>query len=224
MSNISPSTLNASTSLQGVYLILDEQWAHKCPLVEVLEIAAHLGVKIFQHRCTGMPMALAFQRATLLAQAAARCGATFLVNDRADLAVAVNADGVHLGQEDLPVDLTRIIVGPDKVIGLSTHNLAQVREGSSLPVDYLGIGPVFPSNTKKDHAKPIGLDGVRQLRALTTLPLFAIGGITSTCVKDLRNAGVDGVAVASAILDAENLEVAIKGFVSQVSGGDQLTE
>lgn len=154
----------------------------------------------------------AYVYAQALRQAATEAGALLIVNDRCDLAMAVDADGVHLGQEDLPIAYARRILGPGKIIGLSTHSMAQVRAAVAEQPDYIGFGPVFNTATKADHDPVVGLDGLRAARFLTTLPMFAIGGITADSSRDVMAAGADGVAVISAILNAPNLESAIRNF------------
>lgn len=154
----------------------------------------------------------AYVRARALQQAAREVGALLIVNDRCDLAMAVDADGVHLGQEDLPITYARRLLGPDKIIGLSTHTVAQVREAVSGQPDYIGFGPIFSTSTKTDHDPVVGLKGLREVRALTRLPMFAIGGITVESSRDVMAAGANGVAVISAILKAPDFGSAIRSF------------
>ncbi len=159
----------------------------------------------------------AYRQALALRQVATEVGATLIINDRCDLALAVNADGVHLGQDDLPFHDARRVVGEGKIIGLSTHNPEQVRKAAELQPDYIGFGPIFSTATKTDHDPVVGLEGLRAARALTTLPIFAIGGITSPHVSDIMTAGADGVAVISAILKAADLDAAIRTFLHPLS-------
>lgn len=182
------------------------------PLVAVLRTAAALGVRLFQYRDKQASMKTAYTQALALRQAATEVGACLIVNDRCDLALAVHADGVHLGQDDLPIADARRILGPDRLIGLSTHGPEQVREAAQLKPDYIGFGPIFSTSTKADHDPVVGLEGLRAARAWTTLPIFAIGGITAERVGEILAAGANGVAVISAILKAKNLDGAIKAF------------
>lgn len=155
----------------------------------------------------------AYRQALALRQVATEVGAMLIINDRCDLALAVKADGVHLGQEDLPLADARRVLGPNAIIGLSTHNPEQVRSAAALKPNYIGFGPIFGTTTKTDHDPVVGLEGLRTARTLTTLPIFAIGGITSQRVSEIMTAGADGVAVISAILKAEDLEGAIRNFL-----------
>ncbi len=127
-------------------------------------------------------------------------GVTLIMNDRADLCLAAGCDGVHVGQDDLSPAAVRAIVGDDAFVGVSTHNLAQVREAGQWPVDYVAVGPVFATASKANPDPVIGLEGVRQARALTSKPLVAIGGITRANARDVIAAGADAVAVISALL------------------------
>lgn len=163
----------------------------------------------------------AYRHAYALRQAATEVGALLIVNDRCDLAMAVDADGVHLGQEDLPIAYARQLVGPDKIIGLSTHTIAQVREVITGEPDYIGFGPIFSTSTKTDHDPVVGLEGLRAVRSLTTLPLFAIGGLTAERSREVMAAGADGVAVISAILTAPDLGAAIRNFQQSLAIPDR---
>lgn len=163
----------------------------------------------------------AYRHAYALRQAATEVGALLIVNDRCDLAMAVDADGVHLGQEDLPIAYARQLMGPDKIIGLSTHSMAQVREVITGEPDYIGFGPIFSTSTKTDHDPVVGLEGLRAVRSLTTLPLFAIGGITAERSSKVMAAGADGVAVIAAILTAPDLGAAIRNFQQSLAIPDR---
>lgn len=157
----------------------------------------------------------AYREAILLRQAATDAGARFLVNDRCDLALAVDADGVHLGQQDLPVRMARALLGPDKLVGLSTHTDAQVIAATGSGADYLGFGPIFPPGSKRDHDPVVGIEGLRRIRKLTSLPVFAIGGIAHDHLPAIIGAGADGVAVISAIAQAPDVTAVTRAFVSQ---------
>ena len=124
-----------------------------------------------------------------------------IMNDRADICVAMGYDGVHLGQEDLPAEGARLVVG-ERIVGVSTHNIKQVKEADAGPADYIAIGPVFPTTGKKNPDALVGLEGVRKARAATKKPLVAIGGITRQNAKSVFEAGVDAVAVISDLLSS----------------------
>jgi thiamine-phosphate pyrophosphorylase len=205
-------------SLSGLYIILDPSVCPARPLVEVLTAAAEAGASLFQYRNKTASMKEAYVEALALRQAAAKAGVLFIVNDRCDLAVAVDADGVHLGQGDLPLDLARKLMGPDKLIGISTHNPDQVHEATAGKPDYLGFGPIFTPGSKQEHDPVVGLEGLRAMRRLTSLPVFAIGGIQIDQAGEVMRAGSNGVAVISAILKAPDISQAVKAFLAQMPG------
>lgn len=128
-------------------------------------------------------------------------GAKLIINDRADVALALAADGVHLGQEDLPPEAARSLLGEGVVIGFSTHGVAQAAEAAGLPVDYVAIGPVFATSSKERPDPVVGLEGVRRAReAVGSVPLVAIGGITAESAPEVLEAGADSVALIGALL------------------------
>lgn len=203
-------------SFSGLYIILDPSVCPSRPLMEVLKTATEAGAVLFQYRNKTASMKDAYVEALALRQAAAKAGALFIVNDRCDLALAVDADGVHLGQGDLPLDLARKVLGLGKLIGISTHNPDQVREATAGKPDYLGFGPIFTPGSKQDHDPVVGLEGLRAIRSLTPLPIFAIGGIHINQVDEVIRAGADGVAVISSILKAPDIRHAVRSFLAQM--------
>ena len=125
-----------------------------------------------------------------------------IMNDRADLCIAAGYDGVHLGQDDLPAEGARLVVGADRIVGVSTHSPQQVNEADAGPANYIAIGPVFPTTGKKNPDALVGLEGVKAARAATKKPLVAIGGITRATAKSVIDAGADSVAVISDLLSS----------------------
>jgi thiamine-phosphate pyrophosphorylase len=216
-------TSRSHGSLSGLYVILDPSVCGDRSLTDVLKEAAKAGARLFQYRNKSASMKEAYAEALLLRKVALDAGVTFIVNDRCDLALAVDADGVHLGQEDLPLDLARKVMGPDKLIGISTHNPDQVREATAGKLDYLGFGPIFKPGSKQDHDPVVGLEGLRAMRTLTSLPVFAIGGIQIDQAREVMRAGANGVAIISAILKAPDISHAVKSFLAQMPGPTSLT-
>ena len=184
-------------------------------MLDILRQAAEGGARFFQYRDKTSSMAAAYRQAVPLRHAARDMGVTFLVNDRCDLALAVDADGVHLGQQDLPIQMARTVMGAGKLIGISTHTDAQVSAATQAGADYLGFGPIFPPGSKRDHDPVVGIDGLRRIRRLTGLPVFAIGGIALDHVSSIIEAGASGVAVISAIVRAADVTTTTRAFVSQ---------
>jgi thiamine-phosphate pyrophosphorylase len=205
-----------SIPLAGLYVILDPTVRPDRPLLEVLEAAAASGVRIFQYRNKTASMKQAYDEAGRLGSRARDLDVLFLVNDRCDLALAIDADGVHLGQTDLPYGHARHLLGPDKYIGISTHTAAQVKEADRLGPDYIGFGPIYTPASKVDHERVVGLHGLRAIRPLTSLPLFAIGGIQADHVRPLIDAGADGIAVISAVVGAADVAGAAARFTGQL--------
>ncbi len=142
-------------------------------------------------------------------------GVKILINDRVDIALAAKADGVHLGQDDLPPEKARAILGADAVIGFSTHTVDQAVRAVKLPIDYIAIGPAFATATKADTEPVVGLEGLRQVRdAIGDFPLVAIGGINKDTVSSVFEAGADSAAMIGGILsDAANIEQRIREFL-----------
>lgn len=125
-----------------------------------------------------------------------------IMNDRSDLCIAAGYEGVHVGQDDLSPEGARMVVGPDRIVGVSTHNLQQLKEADAGPADYIAYGPVFPTTGKRHPDQIVGLGGLRAARAATSKPLVAIGGVTRGNVKSVLDAGADSVAVISDLLSS----------------------
>jgi thiamine-phosphate pyrophosphorylase len=141
-------------------------------------------------------------------------GVPLIVNDRADIALAVGADGIHVGQTDLPVEAVRAIVGPGMVIGLSITDAEQIARADAAAADYLGIGPLHPQKTKPDASTPLGFGGFAKLRRMTAKPVLAIGGVKADDVPMLVEEGAAGVAIVSAIMAADDPEAAARAFTA----------
>lgn len=144
-------------------------------------------------------------------------GALIIINDRVDIALALKADGVHLGQDDMPPAEARKLLGDKAIIGFSTHNLEQVKAAMRLPIDYIAFGPVFSTATKINHDPTVGLDLLREVRrTIGDFPLVAIGGIDADNFKDVLDAGADSVAIVSAIIsDPDLISKRLKFFSTQ---------
>ena len=140
------------------------------------------------------------------------CGALCIVNDRLDLALAVDADGVHVGQDDLPAETARRLLGPGRILGVSTHTREQAVAAQLAGADYIGFGPMFATGTKVTGYSPRGLDALREVRRAVRLPILAIGGITLTNVAEVIAAGATAPAVISAIVAAPDVRAAAAGF------------
>jgi thiamine-phosphate pyrophosphorylase len=138
---------------------------------------------------------------------------TFVVNDRADVAALAGASGVHVGQEDLSVEDARAVVGPDKLVGISTHNRAQFEQAAATSADYIAVGPIFSTSTKANPDPIVGKEFIRQVRPLTDKPIVAIGGITLERAAEAVRAGADSVAVISDVLRAPDPGERVRQFI-----------
>ncbi len=210
------ATDRRADQLSGLYVILDPSVRADRSLRAVMAQAAEAGARIFQYRHKTASMKEAYPEALALRESAAKLGVLFIVNDRCDLALAVDADGVHLGQDDVPYADARKVMGPTRIIGLSTHNADQVREADRLKPDYIGFGPIFKPGSKQDHDPLVGVEGLRRIRPLTSLPVFAIGGITVDRVAEIMQAGATGIAVISALLTAPDVKQAAHAFIARM--------
>lgn len=185
-----------------VYLVTDSNLSKGQSLTDVVKAAVEGGVSCVQlrekHMGTRDFMALALAIKAVLSA----YKVPLVINDRIDIALACGADGVHLGQSDLPVEQARQLLPAHVFIGWSVETLADVARAANLPVDYLGVSPVFSTPTKTDTHTPWGLDGLSQVRQVTQLPLVAIGGINALNAREVLEAGADGLAVVSAICSA----------------------
>lgn len=183
----------------SLYLVTDRDLCGDTGVVETVLQAVAGGVRVVQLREKTLDTRRFIETATQLRKELAPLGVPLLINDRVDVALASGADGVHIGQSDMPYEQARAILGPQAIIGLSVETQEQVTEAKRLDVDYLGISPVFATATKKDAAPPWGLEGVRRIRLVTNHILVGIGGIGADNAADVLMAGADGVAVVSAI-------------------------
>lgn len=140
--------------------------------------------------------------------------AIFLIDDRIDIALAVNADGAHIGQEDISFDTAKKLLGNDKIIGSTVHNLKEALEAESLGVDYIGIAPIFKTGTKEDARNPIGPEMIRLVRDKVKIPIVAVGGINKENIKDVIEAGADSIVSIYAILKADSLYDEVSEFIN----------
>ena len=191
-----------------LYLVTDRELSLGRSLEEVVSEAVQGGVTVVQLRekdaSTGEFIELARRLMTLLKP----LDIPLIINDRVDVALAVDADGVHIGQSDMSYEDARRLLGPDKIIGLSVENFEDIEAANALDVDYIGISPVYGTPTKTDTAEPFGLEGLRKAVQMSVHPTVAIGGMNASTIAEVMAAGTDGVAVVSAICSAENIRKA----------------
>ncbi len=191
-----------------LYLVTDRALLHGRDLVDVILAAVHGGVTLVQFREKQIDTRTFVEEARRLKAALAPHGVPLIINDRVDVALAAEADGIHLGQCDMTPTDARRLLGPDAIIGLSLESVADAQAPLSSAVDYVAASPVFSTPTKSDTAAPLGLEGVRNIRELTSLPLVGIGGMHAGNARQVLEAGADGIAVISAILANDDPEQA----------------
>jgi len=199
-------------ALPTLYVILDAALLPNDP-VEYLKKLMEAGARLFQYRNKTEASRELLQAAQSLCSTAREGHATFVVNDRPDIARLVWANGVHVGQEDVDVSAARAVVGPEALVGVSTHNLQQFRAAARTDADYIAVGPVFETRTKAQADPVVGLELVREARNLTTKPIVAIGGITLESAPKVLQAGADSVAVISDIWTARNPVARVKQYL-----------
>ena len=201
-----------SFSLPRIYPITDTLISG-LSLADQIELLAAGGASLIQLR-EKRASPREFYRAAIEAMSVARrLGVQIIINDRVDLAIAVKADGVHLGQDDLPPDRARPLLGESRIIGFSTHSLEQALAAASAPVDYVAIGPVFQTSTKERPDAVVGLETVSEIRRRISQPLVAIGGITLETARAVTEAGADSVAVISDLLSAGDIAERTRAFL-----------
>ncbi|GAB3252543.1 thiamine phosphate synthase [Larkinella harenae] len=187
--------------MNGLYLVTDSgigaQAGHRLPFI--VEEACRAGVQWVQLREKAITTRAFVELGAELKRITQTYGAKLIINDRIDVALAIDADGVHVGQDDMPHELARALIGPNKILGLSVNNRTELQAAEGADVDYLGVAAIFPTPTKQDTSSALGLDGLRELCCLTKLPTFAIGGINADNIRAIRQTGVSGAAVVSAI-------------------------
>jgi thiamine-phosphate pyrophosphorylase len=205
-----------------LYVILDRTAARGRELEDVLDGVIAGGCRMVQLREKSWPSGRLLPLAEKLRERCRHAGVTFIVNDRVDVALAVDADGVHLGQDDLPPRAARPLLRRGMRLGLSTHSAAQARVAQSDGADYVAVGSMFPTATKPDF-ELVGPDLVRAVRGMIRVPLIGIGGITPENVGDVIHAGADGVAVISAVCGADDPAAATRRFLHAIGEARRLT-
>ena len=202
----------------SLYAITDENLIKPENLAEAVEQAISGGATVIQYRAKNKNSRQMYQEAVMIKKVCDKYGIPLIINDRVDIAIAVNADGVHVGQEDLDVEVVRRIIGFDRILGLSTKNLEQVKKANSLPVDYIGFGSIFPTTTK-ENAKVSGIETLKEVIKLSIQPVVAIGGINHKNVIEVLKTGCKNVAVVSAIFGSKDVYSATKKLKAVIEKG-----
>jgi len=197
-----------------LYLITDRKlFKAQCSLCLAIEDALKAGVKVIQLREKDLPTRELLNMTYMMRDLTEQYNARLFINDRADIALAVGADGVHLGQNNIPAHAVRKISGNKLLIGVSTHGIDEAIEAEKDGADFITLGPIYRTPSKMEYGESIGIKTLKEVRAIVSIPIFAIGGIKLDKVKEVTEAGADGVALISAILTAENIKETTEKFM-----------
>ncbi|MBR1868586.1 MAG: thiamine phosphate synthase [Bacteroidales bacterium] len=200
-----------------LYLVTDRPLALGRDIEWVVSEAVKGGVTLVQLREKDIDTRQFIDLGRRLKALLAPTGVPLLINDRVDVALAVDADGVHIGQSDMPYADARRLLGDDKIIGLSVENMAEVEEANGLDVDYVAVSPVFLTSTKTDTAAAFGFDGLARAAALTRHPLVGIGGMNIKTAAQAVRSGADGIAVVSGIMSAPDPRAAASELIKEMT-------
>lgn len=206
-----------AVKLPKLYAITDRRLSG-LPHPEQVDLLCAGGAKLVQMRDKELSSLEFHRQAQAALEIVKRYDARLIVNDRVDIALAIGADGVHLGQNDLPVEVARDLMGSAAIVGVSTHNLEQAQRALTQPVDYIAFGPIFRTQTKENPDPEVGLEGLRLVRQLTDLSLVAIGGIKLQTVAEVIAAGADSVAlIGDLVADSEQIQQRTKVLLAALS-------
>jgi thiamine-phosphate pyrophosphorylase len=205
-----------------LYLITDRKQV-KMPLAAAVRLALEGGVRAVQLREKDMPIRELLLLAQELRASTNEFGARLFINDRVDVAIAVKADGVHLGHQSMPVDAVRKEVGSDMLIGVSTHSIEEAKAAESGGADFITIGPIFDTPSKAKLGVPVGLSILKELKNELNIPFYALGGVKSGNIAQVLGAGATGVAMISAIMAAEDINKASSKLIELIAYIDKIT-
>lgn len=201
--------------IEGYYFITDETLSRKGSVSDV-RAAVSAGVKVVQYRNKSAATSVMVREAGELRKIFRK--GLFLVNDRVDVALAVHADGVHLGQQDMPFPLARKLLGKKRIIGLTVNNIEQARQAQALGADYIGVAPIFTTSTKNDAGTPVGIDGLHKICGAVAIPVVAIGGIDLSNAGSVVAAGADAYCAISAVITKADVAAEIRKFQMNCKG------
>lgn len=211
LKNRKPGSSAGKNISYRLYLVSDEEVLGGRDFLKSMEEAILGGVTILQLRHKEGSSRAFYHRARELKKLTTHYNLPLIINDRVDIALAVDAEGVHLGQQDLPVPVARQLLGPDKIIGASTATLEEGRIAEAQGADYIGVGALFTTATKQDTRR-VSLDTLKHIKDSVSIPVVGIGGLTKENIPSALATGIDGVAVVSAILAEEDITQAAKGL------------
>jgi len=202
----------------SLYLVTQRESISNQSFFTIIEQAVNAGVNIVQLREKDVSTREFIEVGRHLKLLLAPYNVPLIVNDRVDVALAIKAEGVHLGQSDMHPKNARELLGDEAIIGLSVETIEQSLEAESLPINYVGASPIYPTSTKLDTAPPWGIEGLKRLREVSSYPIVAIGGVKLHNAQSIRQAGADGIAVVSAIFNDPDPYQATQQLLKQVNG------
>lgn len=201
-----------------LYLVTDRGILKGRDIFEAVEAAIRGGITLLQLREKDASSREFYEIALQMKRLAASHRIPLIINDRLDIALAVDADGLHVGQDDLPVDVARRILGPGKILGCSVSTAEEAKEAERAGADYLGAGSVYPTGSKDLVKPPIGPEGLARIKEAVSIPVVGIGGINLSNIAEVKRAGADGISVISAILGSEDIEGAARALLKAWRG------
>ncbi|MDD5686970.1 MAG: thiamine phosphate synthase [Elusimicrobia bacterium] len=193
----------------GYYFITDTELS-KAGNISDVKSAVSAGVKVVQYRNKSGSTKEMYEEALVLKRLCRDI--IFLINDRLDIAVAVNANGVHIGQDDMSYPVARRILGKNKIIGVTVHNIEEAKVAEKMGADYLGVSPIFATNTKSDAGNPKGITLIKDIKKVVSIPIVAIGGINLSNAGEVVKAGADGLCAISSVVAKNDVKSEIKKF------------
>jgi len=202
-----------------IYCITSEEHSNGRDNLKIVKEMIDAGIKIIQYREKDKDMGEKYEQCLKIREMTQNAGVFFIVNDHVDLAMMTDADGIHLGQEDLPIEAVRKLVGNDIVIGISTHSPSQAKEAIAGGADYIGVGPLYKTHTKKDVCDPVGLSYLDYVVTRISIPFVAIGGIKAHNVSEVVKHGAGCVAMVTEIIGADDIAGKIKDIRSIIKKG-----
>lgn len=204
-----------------IYGITAESWSLGRSNSEIVSAMLRGGIRVIQYREKQKSIKEKYRECLALRELTNRAGALFIINDHVDLALAVDADGVHIGQDDLPPEKVRELIGPQRMMGISTHSPRQAQDAVLAGADYIGAGPLYSTRTKSDVCAPVGLEYLDYIAKNVGIPFVAIGGIKLHNLNEVIGRGAACVAMVTEIVGAEDPEACIRDIRKTIHGGNQ---
>jgi len=198
----------------SLYLVTDRSILKDRDIFKAVEESIKGGVTLVQLREKAISSFDFYNIAVKMKKLVHHYNIPLIINDRLDIAIAVDADGLHIGQEDLPLEIARQLLGADKILGYSVSNVEQAVYGQNNGADYLGAGTVYPTGSKSDTGEPIGIEGLRKIKQSVSIPVVGIGGIGMVNIAEVKETGADGISVISAILGNQDIEGASRNLLN----------